>query len=68
MSRRRSKVLDAMCAKIRYPDELGARVALANCKAKGERQSTKLEKRAYRCDRCHGWHLTSLAPAREGLI
>lgn len=40
--------------KVRYRDELGAKIALANTQAKDHG-----EKRVYRCPICRGWHLTS---------
>lgn len=47
------------CRKIRYKDEIAARVALARTtRADGSRRE-KREQRAYRCTTCRGWHLTS---------
>lgn len=52
----------AECPKIRYRDRLAALIALSNTQ-RGRRNSTlearRREIRAYRCRRCHGWHLTS---------
>jgi hypothetical protein len=45
--------------KIRYRDELAAKIALANTKRTRGSRSLKEEKRAYRCPHCTGWHLTS---------
>jgi len=44
--------------KLRYRDELGARIALAKLQS---RRSSKrrLERRYYHCPFCSGWHLTS---------
>lgn len=49
------------CAKVRYRDELGAKIALANTAAAANRQGDekRQEQRAYRCPKCKGWHLTS---------
>lgn len=46
--------------KIRYRDRIGASVALIDAQSKAHSQArVKHETRAYRCDRCRGWHLTS---------
>lgn len=44
--------------KIRYRDEIGARIALGLIKQKRERRA-KRERSAYHCPLCAGWHLTS---------
>lgn len=48
--------------KRRYRDRIGAQLALAviNRRSGGRRRET----RAYRCDTCRDWHLTS-QPARR---
>lgn len=40
--------------KVRYRDKLGARIALARTWGRARDES-----RIYRCEFCHGWHLTS---------
>lgn len=45
--------------KLRYPDKLAAKIVLA----KAQRQDHG-ELRAYRCEFCRGWHLTSQAKGR----
>lgn len=53
----------ARCAKVRYPDKLGAKIALASTQASEAQHrkqvSRRAEVRAYRCPDCKGWHLTS---------
>lgn len=53
----------AMCAgKVRFRGELDAKLCLLHTQRKGDdaqRQSTP--RRAYRCPRCRGWHLTSMS-------
>ena len=44
------------CGKNRYPSE---RVAIRSALRSSRRGGTPL--RVYRCDRCHGWHLTKMA-------
>jgi hypothetical protein len=43
--------------KVRYTDNLAARIALAAIERKTNRAGG--ERRAYRCQHCRGWHLTS---------
>lgn len=52
------------CPKVRYRDELAAKIALASTAAQANRRSDekRQERRAYRCPRCKGWHLTSQPP------
>lgn len=51
------------CGKYRYPSGAHARWALDVIRKRGGRALTgKKPNRAYQCDRCGGWHLTS-APA-----
>ena len=45
------------CPKIRYPDHIAAKIAIASTQRSPGSQ--REEQRAYRCGRCHGWHLTS---------
>ncbi|MEU9333111.1 hypothetical protein AB0D49_08095 [Streptomyces sp. NPDC048290] len=42
--------------KIRYPDRIAAKLALASTMRAG-----RDEKRVYRCDKCYGFHLASQA-------
>jgi hypothetical protein len=46
------------CSKIRYRDRVAALLALAST-ARNEQRREKNERRAYRCPKCKGWHLTS---------
>lgn len=48
-----------MCAKRRYRDKIAAKLALASIQADDSSARPKTERRAYRCPRCRGWHLTS---------
>jgi hypothetical protein len=45
------------CAKVRYRNNLDARIALAKLRAQDKSGHT--ERRAYRCPECKAWHLTS---------
>ena len=45
------------CRKIRYRDEIAANLALAKLQRQGKAGHD--ETRAYRCEKCGGWHLTS---------
>lgn len=51
------------CAKVRYRDEIGAKIALASTRAASDRKAEAGEKRrenrVYRCPKCKGYHLTS---------
>lgn len=46
------------CQKVRYRDRVAALLALAST-GRADQRRDKNEKRAYRCPRCNGWHLTS---------
>lgn len=48
------------CGKVRYPDHASAVKALHTIKTVGV-QRDRTPARAYQCDRCLGWHLTSRA-------
>lgn len=43
--------------KQRYRDRIAALLALS--KISGETNRVRIERRAYRCEKCRGWHLTS---------
>ncbi len=43
--------------KIRYRDELAGLIALADCQT--QPGHGRRERRAYHCEHCRGWHLTS---------
>lgn len=45
--------------KRRYRDRLTALMKLATAQRADGSGRTGMEKRAYRCPDCHGWHLTS---------
>lgn len=46
--------------KVRYRDEVAAKWALAKLQMQDKpRPKGKVEKAAYACSRCRGWHLTS---------
>jgi hypothetical protein len=45
--------------KIRYRDEIAAKLSLASVSAKDGSRRPKTERRPYRCPQCAGWHLTS---------
>lgn len=47
--------------KLRWPTEKVAQRALkqAQSRSKASRIKKRVEKRAYKCHRCDGWHLTS---------
>ena len=47
------------CRKTRYRDEIAARLALAHITHADRTDRPKTETRAYLCERCHGYHLTS---------
>ncbi len=49
------------CSKVRYRDEIAAKLALASTGTKRHSRRVKEEKRHYRFPRCKGWHLTSQA-------
>ena len=46
-----------ICDKITYPTEKEAKFHLKSIKSKDH--DHKIPQRAYECDRCSGWHLTS---------
>ncbi len=48
-------------AKVRYPDRLGAVIALSKIHAQD--RDGHDERRAYECPTCGGWHLTSMRKA-----
>lgn len=45
------------CSKVRYRDRIAALLALA--KLEHDDKPGHDERRAYRCPKCRGWHLTS---------
>ena len=47
------------CRKFRYRDEIAAKLAMAGARRRDGSRRARLEVRAYRCERCKGWHLTS---------
>lgn len=47
------------CGKRRYKDEIAAKLALATVQHTDGSGRPKLERRAYRCPKCAGWHLTA---------
>ena len=49
-----------MCKKVRFRDEIGAKLALAQIRWKDKPNRPKQETRVYKCPECHGWHLTSM--------
>ena len=49
----------ASSGKIRYRDRVAALLALADTRHADRSGRPKIEKRAYPCPSCHGWHLTS---------
>lgn len=51
--------MSAKCAKKRYRDRVAALLALANTQFKDSSSRAKIETRAYKCDACVGWHITS---------
>jgi hypothetical protein len=53
----------ARCRKIRYRDEVAALLALESTGRRAHKRE-KEEKRAYRCPRCKGWHLTAQSKRR----
>ena len=55
----------ATCRKVRYRDEIAAKLALASVQRIDGSRRSKVECRTYRCPRCKGWHLTSETTKRE---
>lgn len=53
------------CHKVRYKDDLDAKIALANIKHKDSSRRPKQECRVYHCPRCKGWHTTSMTEYTE---
>lgn len=53
------------CQKWRYRTRVDALIALANIQGRDDPKRAKTERRAYRCERCRGWHLTSQRPRKE---
>jgi len=49
----------AKCFKVRYRDEIAAKLALATIQNQDKASRPKAERRAYFCPDCRGWHLTS---------
>lgn len=49
---------------MRYRDRTAAELALAKVRHTDRGSRPKLERRAYRCPRCRGWHLTTPRRAR----
>lgn len=48
------------CAKRRFRTHLDAKIALARSGGKQDRgNQRRAERRAYHCELCHAWHLTS---------
>ena len=52
------------CTKVRYRDKGSALLALDTVQRKFDDEDVKVEKRAYRCPLCKGWHLTSTEKRR----
>lgn len=50
------------CRKRRFRDEIAAKLALAGIEQDGDVRE-KAPRRAYRCQACGGWHLTSKGKA-----
>lgn len=51
------------CTKTRYDTRVDAEIALSSVilrGKRGKRSSSRQESRAYECDRCGGFHLTSM--------
>jgi hypothetical protein len=46
---------------LRYKSRIDALLALATIQRQDSSRRESEEKRAYRCKRCYGWHLTSRA-------
>lgn len=61
---RRRKGLCPVTGKIRWADSIAAGRALGRAANAVNRATTKREQRAYECQWCHAWHLTS-APKRD---
>lgn len=57
------------CDKRRYPDKIGAMIALSSCQRRQNIANdwNRQEIRIYKCKFCWGWHLTSekLIPGGE---
>lgn len=51
-------IIEGVCEKITYPNEKEAKFKLAFITSVN--QSHKKPTRAYECDKCGGWHLTSM--------
>lgn len=54
------------CRKLRFPDELAAKLALAAIRRRDNPKRGKLECRCYPCSGCGGWHLTARRDWRTG--
>jgi hypothetical protein len=48
----------ARCTKVRYRDEIAARLVLAQIQRK-DKPGHENHHRAYKCHLCRGWHTTS---------
>lgn len=57
----RKPVKKCATGKHRFHDKIAALLALANVQHADKTHRPKIEKRAYRCPTCKGWHLTSRA-------
>lgn len=48
-----------MCSKRSFRDEVAAKLVIATIARKDSSRRLKREQRAYRCERCGAWHITS---------
>lgn len=55
-----------VCVKVRFRDEVAASGELGRIGRYARNEHVPV--RAYRCDRCEGWHLTSQAERPSGLV
>lgn len=55
----------AAAGKVRYPDHLAAKLALARTGKHRHTRRPKDETRTYWCRHCRGWHLTSQPKRRK---
>lgn len=49
----------AKCRKRRFRDDISAKLAIATIQHKDNTGRPKTECRAYKCNFCKGWHITS---------
>jgi hypothetical protein len=56
---RRDNMAGCPTGKFRYRDAIAARMALATVRHQDKSYRPKLERSAYRCPSCAGWHLTA---------